>query len=157
MAEVTLDQITVTLVSKPSGPGGTGQGHQTPGLSLAQARARASFSFDQPGYIPADFDFDDAAIVDSPSELVVLSFSAPTGNFLLVVAPVSQAWRRWRRYLVVAGSLDESAVGGAPTALAQQHANSGASGIVGFVWDEVYQVWPSPAGAVSRGTGVLAG
>ena len=90
MAEDTLDQITVTLVSKPSGPGGTGQGHQTPGLSLAQARARASFSFDQPGYIPADFDFDDAAIVDSPSELVVLSFSAPTGNFLLVVAPVSQ-------------------------------------------------------------------
>ena len=134
MAEVTLGQVTATLAARPSpATAGSAPTRSSAGLTVSEARARASFSFEEPDYLPGDFGFDEAAFVGSPGEMVLLSYSGPQGNLVLVLAPLSrfQAGEDGkRRYLVVGESLAESAVDGAPAALAQQ------GGALGIVWEK---------------------
>jgi len=135
MSEITLDHVTVTLADRPS-PAAAGSAPARPSavLTASEAKARASFSFEEPDYLPTDVNFDAAAYVDSPGEMVLLSYSSQRGNLVLVFAPLARFQPGddgKRRYLVVAESVAESTVDGAPAALAQQ-----AGGPLGIVWEK---------------------
>src|SRR3989304_6498795 len=124
MSEITLDHVTVTLAARPS-PTATGSAPARPSavLTASEARARASFSFEEPYYLPDDFELDEAALVDNPGEMVLLSYSSQRGNFVLVFAPLARFQAGddgKRRYLVVAESLVESTVDGGQEAPPQQ-------------------------------------
>jgi len=135
MSEITLDHVTVTLAARPS-PTATGSAPARPSavLTASEARARASFSFEEPDYLPDDFELDEAAFVDNPGEMVLLSYSSQRGNFVLVFAPLARFQAGddgKRRYLVVAESLVESTDDGVQAALAQQ-----AGAALGIVWEK---------------------
>jgi len=134
MAEITLGQVTATLAARPSpAVAASAPTRQSAVLNVSEAKARASFSFEEPDYVPDDFGFDEAAFVDSPGEMVLLRYSSQRGSLVLVFAPLSRFQRGEdgkRRYLVVGESLVELTVEGAPAALAQQ------GGALGIVWEK---------------------
>jgi len=139
--DITLGQITVTSAAKPNAPSqGGGTARQSTELTLSQARARSPFPFAEPSYIPSGFDFADAAVVESPATLIVLSYASPSGpNFTLVEAPLNQyklGPDGKRRYLVVADSIEEASISGAPAARAQQDARPGGPVALGFIWED---------------------
>lgn len=139
MPDVNLGKITVTLLTTPPTPDQRGaQPRPRPALTLAEAHAQATFDFDEPGYLPAGFDFADAAVIDSPAKMVVLTFASPSGeNFLLAEAPLSQyqlGSDGRRTYFVVGDSLEESSVGGGLAARSRKRTAGNASS-VGLVWE----------------------